>query len=145
MDVDRLTLAEVAEVVRIFQASRAAAMPWLPILHSTDEDLLFFGAQIEDGGAWGSWQGGRLAAFACWRDGWLNHLYVDPPDRGQGHGSALLAQALRESPAGLRLWAFARNTPAIEFYRRRGFTVVRETDGAGNEEGEPDVLMEVTP
>jgi hypothetical protein len=41
----------------------------------------------------------------------------------------------------LQLWTFQRNTNAIRCYRARGFQVVRETDGSGNEEREPDVLM----
>ena len=31
-------------VVRIFHESRAEAMPWLPLLHTHEEDLGWFGA-----------------------------------------------------------------------------------------------------
>lgn len=40
----------------------------------------------------------------------------------------------------LQLWAFQRNLRAIKFYERHGFRLVRETDGSGNEEREPDAL-----
>ena len=42
----------------------------------------------------------------------------------------------------LRLWVFQENVGARRFYERRGFRLVRETDGAGNEEKEPDALLE---
>jgi hypothetical protein len=35
-------------------------------------------------------------------------------------------------------WTFQRNKAARRFYERHGFTLVRETDGARNEEKEPD-------
>ena len=40
----------------------------------------------------------------------------------------------------LTLWTFQRNLRARRFYEANGFVAVRETDGAGNEEKEPDVL-----
>jgi len=38
----------------------------------------------------------------------------------------------------LELWVFQRNERARAFYRRHGFVLVEETDGAGNEERTPD-------
>ena len=38
----------------------------------------------------------------------------------------------------LQLWTFQRNAQARRFYEARGFVVVEQTDGAGNEEKEPD-------
>jgi hypothetical protein len=40
----------------------------------------------------------------------------------------------------LHLWTFQRNAQARRFYEARGFALVEETDGAGNEEKEPDAL-----
>ena len=42
---------------------------------------------------------------------------------------------------GLRLWVFERNDRARSFYAHHGFTEVERTDGSGNEEKEPDVLL----
>jgi len=42
-------------------------------------------------------------------------------------------------PAGCRLWAFQRNQRARVFYEHRGFVAAEFTDGAGNEEREPDM------
>jgi putative acetyltransferase len=40
----------------------------------------------------------------------------------------------------LHLWTFQRNDRARRFYEGRGFVLVRQTDGSGNEEKEPDAL-----
>jgi GNAT superfamily N-acetyltransferase len=47
--------------------------------------------------------------------------------------------AKEQRPAGLELWTFQVNESARRFYERHGFTEVEHTDGAGNEEREPDV------
>jgi hypothetical protein len=51
-----------------------------------------------------------------------------------------LLQVARRSFDRLQLWTFQRNAPACRFYETIGFVLVRETDGAGNEEKEPDAL-----
>ncbi|AZM62883.1 MULTISPECIES: GNAT family N-acetyltransferase [unclassified Streptomyces] len=69
----------------------------------------------------------------------LEQLYLEPGWRGRGLGDRFVALAKRRSPQGLALWTFQVNTPAHRFYERHGFTAVEWTDGAGNEEREPDV------
>jgi hypothetical protein len=39
-----------------------------------------------------------------------------------------------------QLWTFQRNAQARRFYEARGFVLIQETDGARNEEKEPDAL-----
>ena len=90
---------------------------------------------------WGALADGRLLGFAAAREDWLDHLYVSPRNQSTGVGSALL-EAARRGRSELRLWTFQRNALARRFYERRGFKAVRETDGSGNEEREPDVLYE---
>jgi GNAT superfamily N-acetyltransferase len=74
-------------------------------------------------------------------DDWVEQLYVRREWAGHGAGGALLEHAKSRSPAGLQLWTFVSNTPARAFYERHGFVVVEQTDGFGNEEGEPDLRM----
>ncbi|MGW4496172.1 N-acetyltransferase family protein [Streptomyces sp. NPDC004376] len=69
----------------------------------------------------------------------LSQLYLDPVWRGRGLGDRFVALAKERVPGGLDLWAFQVNKPARRFYERHGFTAVEYTDGAGNEEREPDV------
>lgn len=144
-NVRSLTPRDAAEVAAVFAASRRAAMPWLPVLHTPDEDVAFFAAEIESSACWGAVEGRRLVGFALMRDGWLNHLYVAPERRGRGVGSDLLSRVVAASASPLDLWAFARNEPALAFYARHGFEVVERTDGSANEEREPDVRMRRSP
>lgn len=69
----------------------------------------------------------------------LDQLYLAPEWRGHGIGDRFVALAKERSPGGLALWTFQVNAPAHRFYERHGFTAVERTDGAGNEEREPDV------
>lgn len=80
-------------------------------------------------------------AVMALRDGWLEQLYVLPNWSGQGIGSQLLELAKEQNPAGLQLWTFVSNAAARAFYEKRGFVVVEQTDGASNEEREPDLRM----
>jgi len=123
----------------IHRHSRIAAMPWLPVLHSAEEDAEFLGTVVlarqkvwvaED-------PTGEPVGFAAVSDGMLNHLYVAPTWQGRGVGSALL-EAARTGMDRLELWVFQRNERARAFYRRHGFVLVEETDGASNEERTPD-------
>lgn len=58
-------------------------------------------------------------------------FYVQPRHHGTGIGTALLNTALafarRQEAAGVWLSTNAQNTPAIEFYRRKGFTHIGHT------------------
>ena len=54
-------------------------------------------------------------------------------------GNALLEIA-KAGSAELQLWTFQRNRSARRFYEKHRFQAMRETDGTGNEEREPDVL-----
>lgn len=128
-------------VARLFRAVRVACLPYLPDLHTSEEDLAFFRdhvfAQCEVRIA------GAMDGFIAFRAGWVDHLYVRPQAQRRGVGAALLAQAMTaHSP--LRLWTFQKNTAALAFYRARGFREVERTDGRGNEEREPDILLEWT-
>ena len=86
---------------------------------------------------WGAFDGDRLTGLIAFRDDWIEQLYVLPEAQGQGVGTALLDVAKR-AVARLQLWTFQRNAQARRFYEARGFVVVEQTDGTGNEEKEPD-------
>lgn len=138
---DLLGRADAAEVAALIRRSRARAMPWLPDLHTPAEDRAFFAGELGRGSAWGVREGGALVGVAMVHGVLLTQLYVDPDGQGRGVGSALLATARAAVAGPLELWVFARNEPALAFYRRRGFVVVQATDGRGNEEGEPDLRL----
>ena len=142
----RATPSDAEAVAEIFLAARSDAMPYLPDLYTDDEIRTWIGdvvlprhevvvAAIGD----------RLAGFAALDGDELGHLYVHPDLQGQGVGGALLAHARELRPAGFRLWVFQRNTTARRFYERRGLRLLELTDGARNDECEPDALYEWVP
>jgi len=85
----------------------------------------------------GAFEAGALKAVIAFRSGWIDQLYVLPEVQGRGVGSELLQVAKRAFDCH-QLWTFQRNASARQFYEARGFALVEETDGARNEEKEPD-------
>jgi ribosomal protein S18 acetylase RimI-like enzyme len=139
LNLRRAAACEVDEIARIHLASRRVAMPWLPVLHSEVEVRHFFADRVmRECEVWVA-EGDAVLGSCAFREGWVEHLYVDPSAQGAGVGSALLAKAMASGRA-LKLWVFQRNLPAIRFYEARGFQLVRKTDGSDNEEKEPDAL-----
>lgn len=134
------TPADVPAIATLYGRVRTAKLPYLPTLHSHEDDLSHFGGHVNNTSTVWVAESGAILGFIAFRTGWVDHLYVDLGRENRGIGSALLDKAMAAQPS-LTLWAFRRNTVAIGFYRRRGFQIVRETDGSANEEREPDVLL----
>ncbi len=115
-------------------------MPFLPELHGeADTRAWVASCVLPHCAVWVAEREGRVVGYAALADQLLEHLYVEPDSQGQGVGSALLARAQLESPYRLELWTFQRNVQARRFYEQRGFRAVELTNGAENEEREPDV------
>ncbi len=142
----RRARAEDAEAVtRVFRESRAEAMPWLPVLHTVEEDVGHFSRQFGAQDAYVFELQGRLVGFAVVKGDELDALYIDPESQEQGVGSALFKRTIEARPDGFRLWVFQENRRARRFYEARGCRLIRETDGAANEERTPDALYEWAP
>ena len=110
-------------------------------VHDDDDVRGYFGTHVVEAcELWLAEQGTGVAGLLVLDGEWLEHLYVEPGLTGHGIGARLLEVAKRERPDGLRLWTFAANAGAQRFYERHGFTALRRTDGASNEERAPDVL-----
>ncbi|HKV55304.1 MAG TPA: GNAT family N-acetyltransferase [Candidatus Binataceae bacterium] len=116
-------------------------MPWLPVLHSREETIAYFAgqvllqqevfvAEIEQ----------SVAGFMALEGDVIDHLYVAPAFQASGIGGNLVALAKQLRAEGLKLWTFTRNARARRFYEALGFEPAQFTDGARNEEHEPDVL-----
>ena len=135
--------ADLGGIVAVFEPS-FATLDFLPLLHTHQEHLAYFGRAIAEGEAYVHEQDG-IDGFAALAGDVLSHLYVAPEAFGRGVGSALFAEAKRQRPAGFTFWVFQQNERARSFYERRGCSAVRFTDGAGNEERTPDVLYEWRP
>lgn len=139
------TVEDAAAIARVFKISFRTALPYLAILHSAQEDLDFFKRELSSSNLevvvaeTAECIVGFIAIDVVRR--FIDHLYVLPIAHSHGVGARLLNFAKhRHSP--LSLWAFQKNSSALAFYQKHGFVPVKWTDGAENEEREPDVLFE---
>jgi GNAT superfamily N-acetyltransferase len=133
-------LDDVAAIAALLARSKADAMPWLAVVHTPAEDLWWVeNVLLVEHGVSVVRDGDLLIAVLATSNGWLDQLYVAPGSQGAGIGRALVEHAKARSGGLLDLWAFQRNARARRFYEAAGFIAVEFTDGAGNEECEPDV------
>jgi GNAT superfamily N-acetyltransferase len=136
--IRQLELADMDAAAGVHRTAFDHALPWLTGLHTLDEDRWFYRERVFTGcQVHGAFEGGALAAIIAFRSDWIDQLYVLPEVQGRGTGSELLQVAKRAFDC-LQLWTFQRNLRARRFYEARGFALVEETDGARNEEKEPD-------
>jgi ribosomal protein S18 acetylase RimI-like enzyme len=132
--------SDAPAVTKIFQAARDHSLAFLPKLHTDAEDHAFYARTVEQGDVTVAEAHGEIVGFLALAGEAVTHLYVAPGHQREGHGSALLTAA-QASTGHLELWVFQRNANAISFYEAHGFAIVASTDGAGNEEHEPDHRM----
>ncbi|WP_230531236.1 GNAT family N-acetyltransferase [Microvirga roseola] len=137
--VRRAEFSDMEAVARLHRRVRNISLPYLPDLHTPEEDLAFFEEKVfPNSTMWLAEEGYELIGFAAASRDQLDHLYVDPAWHGQGVGSALLF-VIKKGRRQLDLWTFQDNLQARQFYERRGFKPVETTDGSGNPERLPDV------
>lgn len=142
LTIRRVVDADGAAVAEIFLTSRRESMPWLARPHTDDETRWWhLNVLVPRGTVLVAECDGAVVGFAEPSDGWLHALYVAPSAQGSGVGSALFEHSILLQPNGFDLWVFQRNTRALDFYARYGCVEVRRTDGAANQEHEPDVLL----
>ena len=136
----RLELADMDQAARVHRTSFDHALPWLAGLHTPDDDRWFYRERVfKSCVVWGAFDLARMNGMIAFRDGWIDQLHVVPGAQGRGLGGALLEIAMQTSDR-LQLWTFQRNLRARGFYEAKGFELVEQTDGARNEENEPDAL-----
>lgn len=133
--------ADAAAVAAINQAARQAALPKVRWAHTPAEvahwiaDFLIPTHEV-----WLAEIDGAPVGFMALQDDWVDQLYLDPAHWRRGIGSSLIELAKSRAPGRLQLWCFQANLRARAFYEAHGFVAERYTDGADNEEREPDVL-----
>ena len=109
------------------------------LIHTPDEDRAFYRESVfHDCTLLGAFDSDTLAGHVAFKPGWIDHLYVDPDCQGQGIGTMLLDR-VKAAQDDIQLWTFQANAGARRFYERHDFLAEELTDGAGNDEGEPDV------
>ncbi len=127
-------------VADVWLRSFDAALPTVRRAHSDDDVRRWIRDVVVPGDdTWVAEAGPSVVGVCALSAGWIDQLYLHPEVRGRGIGDAFVALAQQRHPGGLQLWTFQVNRPARRFYERHGFVVVERTDGAGNEEREPDL------
>lgn len=132
--------ADGAAVADVWLRSFDAALPTVRRAHPDDDVRRWIREVVVPGeDSWVAELGSAVVGVLALSPGWIDQLYLDPDCRGRGIGDRCVALAQERQPGGLQLWTFQVNGPAQRFYERHGFVAVERTDGAGNEEREPDV------
>jgi GNAT superfamily N-acetyltransferase len=138
--------ADEADVVAAVFVPSFRGLAFLPLVHTDDQIRTWIRNEMFPGHeVWIAELTQSVVGFAALAGDFLGHLYVHPREQGRGVGTALLNVVKRERPEGFRLWVFQRNEGARRFYERHGCRLVELTDGARNEEKEPDALYEWRP
>jgi GNAT superfamily N-acetyltransferase len=136
----RATAADAGAVADVWLRSYAAALPAVRRAHTDDEVRAWFrDVVVAERETWVVEAAGTVVGLMVLGPGEIDQLYLDPDWRGRGLGDRLVELAKQLFPSGLSLWTFQVNEAAGRFYERHGFVAVERTDGAGNEEREPDV------
>lgn len=146
MEIRRSRQDETREIAELWLRSRAASAPAVPPpVHTADEVRSWFEKVVVPmREVWVAEVGHAIAALLVLDDDWIDQLYVEPGQTGQGLGGQLVEFAKAQRPTGLRLWTFEANLDARRFYERHEFVATTSTEG-DNEEGAPDVLYEWQP
>ena len=131
-------------VTEIFLATRRE-MPYLPVLHTDEETAEFFAGLVTRGLVQLAERDDRVLGFAAVHGSWLEHLAVRPGAQSQGIGGRLVDWTKGLLPTGIDLWVFQQNVRARAFYASHGFREVLLTDGADNEEHQPDAYLRWEP
>jgi GNAT superfamily N-acetyltransferase len=140
----QLELADMDAAARVHRTAFDRALPTLAARHTPEQDRWFFRERVFKAcEVWGALDGDAMTGVLAFRDGWIDQLYILPEAQGRGLGTALL-QIAQNAFDRLQLWTFQRNAQARRFYEARGFALIQETDGAHNEEKEPDALYRWT-
>jgi GNAT superfamily N-acetyltransferase len=126
-------------IAEIWLASFKATYEFRPAHSDEDVRAWVADALLPESETWIAEEGAMAVGFIALGDASVEQLYVLPGWTGRGIGSRLVRLAQARRPGGLELWTFQVNDGARHFYERHGFRAIELTDGAGNEEREPDV------
>jgi putative acetyltransferase len=137
--IRRALVDESDKVAAIHRLSRETALPFLPVLHTPDEDRQYFRTGVFPACEVWIVEDGAPLGFIAFHEGWVDHLYIHPDHIRRGYGRALLNEA-KTHYSELQLWTFQKNLGAIAFYEANGFELVRKTAGEKNQEHERDAL-----
>ncbi len=98
-------------------------MPAEALAHEIEAGIAFDGYEVEGPGLVGVMGVQPVQDVTL-----IRHAYVDPGHQRSGIGSSLLQGLLRRQDMPVLIGTWAAATWAIAFYRRHGFTLIREPE-----------------
>jgi GNAT superfamily N-acetyltransferase len=144
--IRRATDDDAEATATMWLRSRTAALPTVRLVHSDRAVRAWFRqVVIPQHDTWVADAAGTIVGVLVLKGQFVEQLYLAPDWRGRGIGDRMVALAKAHRPEGLQLWTFQVNGPARRFYERHGFRPVEHTDGADNEEREPDIRYAWSP
>lgn len=122
----------------LFLKVRQSTFVWVD---QTTFDLLDFDAQTKGEYILTALYDEKVVGFiSVWmRDNFIHHLYIDPAFHKHGIGKMLLKGATEKTKFPVMLKCLERNTAAMEFYKKIGFT----EKGHGDNENGSFILFEL--
>lgn len=136
--ITRARLRDVPGLARVLWSHTRA--PGHPRARSPLADLRLLARLVRRDTVWLVRDRRGPAAFLAQRDQQIQALYVHARARRAGLGRALLRRA-KDAQAALSIWTPQNNHAARRFYAAEGFVTMGYSDGQGNDEALPEVLM----
>ena len=116
------------------------SLPYLPMLHTDDEDHAFFAGVVAASGVTVAELDGEVVGVPRARRRQSTTSTSIPTTTATGSAARCCAHA-QAARAAARAVGLPAQPGAIAFYEAHGFAIVESTDGADNEEHEPDYRM----
>jgi GNAT superfamily N-acetyltransferase len=141
--IRRAVPADADAIAAVLWSSRRSAMPWLTERYTKADMRDWIGhIVLVTSMVWVAVEAGEIVGYSALDGNILDQLYVGPSHQRQGIGTQLLEVARAAAGSPMCVYVFAKNQNARRFYERHGFTMIDESDGSRNQEGEPDVRYE---
>lgn len=142
--IRRASTSDAAAIADVMSKARDSALRYLPKLYTQDQIQCWIEKSVlANSEVWVAEADGGIVGFMSIAGEELDHLYVHPRYWSRGIGSCLLNIAKKQA-SKLRLYTFQKNERSRRFYEQHGFKLINLSDGANNEEREPDALYEWT-
>lgn len=112
--------SDAAPLADLWLEASLRAHPFLGAERLTAQRQEIADTYLPQADTWVACEGPRPLGFISLLEDFVAALFVAPHAQGRGIGSRLLEQAA-ENRGALNLEVYACNTPALAFYRARGF------------------------
>ena len=128
---------DIDHVMRIWESANRSAHDFIPEEY-WKENHEFVKDALPQAEVYVYIRHGHIAGFIGTNGNHIEGIFVDRADWNRGIGTALLNQVMNEK-AHLTLNVYQKNTNAIRFYEKNGFTVTKES--IDEETGETEYTM----